>query len=248
MKPEFNKNYGKWFINNVLKAISRYEMIESGEKIAVALSGGKDSITLLYILKYLKEFSHLKFELTAIHIKIFSDYNTDVLKSFCENLDVQYFETQIDSKLPIPEKSICYVCSRLKRGAISAISQKNGIKKVCYGHHANDVAETLLMNMIECKKLGSFSPRVEIPESETIIVRPMIYIEESIIRSIHKKNMLPLLEENCVYGECSNRNNYKELIKLSEKTMQRKNVALLIAQSLENIDYSNIWKQNSIKK
>lgn len=243
MMLQFNKNYGKWFINDVIKAIKLYKMIEPCEKIAVALSGGKDSITLLYILKYLQKFSHLEFDLSAVHIKTFSDYKTTVLQEFCQSLEVKYFEARIESEQEIPKKSICYLCSRLKRGAISAKLSENGIKKVCYGHHANDVAETLLMNMLENKKLGSFSPRVEIPESSTIIVRPLIYIEESLINNLHVKLKLPLLDEICPYGECNNRTNYKKIMENIGEITGKKNPSSHIAQSLENIDYGNIWLQ-----
>ncbi|MBN2681596.1 MAG: tRNA 2-thiocytidine biosynthesis protein TtcA [Bacteroidales bacterium] len=244
MKPVYNKNYGKWFVNDVLKAISRYRMIDSGEKISVALSGGKDSITLLYILKYINDFSHLKFELSAIHVKTFSDYNTDILKEYCNQLEIPYFETILESEKEVPKKSICYLCSRLKRGAISSILKEKGIKKVCFGHHANDVAETLLMNMIENKKLGSFSPRVEISENEPIILRPMVYLEEAIINSLHKNHNLPLLEEVCMYGYCNNRSKYKKLILQMEEAIEQKSISASITKSLENLDYTNIWRQS----
>lgn len=90
----FDKNFGKWFINDVLRAIRKYELINENEKIAVALSGGKDSTTLLYILAYLKKFSNLSFSLSAAHIKI-ADYNTSKLRDFCRDLNVSYYEKNL---------------------------------------------------------------------------------------------------------------------------------------------------------
>ena len=104
----FDKNFGKWFINDVLRAIRRYELIGQDEKIAVALSGGKDSTTLLYILAYLKKFSDLSFSLSAAHIKV-ADYNTSKLREFCEELHVDYYEDILSSD---NEETIenCYIC------------------------------------------------------------------------------------------------------------------------------------------
>jgi len=179
----FDKNFGKWFINDVLRAIRKYELINENEKIAVALSGGKDSTTLLYILAYLKKFSNLSFSLSAAHIKI-ADYNTSKLRDFCRDLNVSYYEEKLNSDI---ENTIenCYICSRLKRGALSSLLSKYEIFKVAYGHHATDIAETFLMNIVENKKLAALTPKVEISESPMMIIRPMIYLEEDKISQIH---------------------------------------------------------------
>ncbi len=243
MEIPFNKNYSKWFVTDVIKAIEKYEMIPEGSNISVALSGGKDSITLLYILKYLQKYSHLSFHLSAIHIKTFSDYDSSVLSNYCESLEVPYFEDRLDTGGRQMKKSVCYMCARLKRGAMSRMLAEKGIDRAAFGHHATDVAETFLMNIFENKKSGSFSPVVGVPGSKLKIIRPMIYLEESLITKLHKSLNLPLLDQSCDYGECNVRKDYKSLIGLMEDKLGKKNLALRITASLENVDQTNLWKQ-----
>ena len=94
----YNKNFGKWFLNDLIRAIEKYQMIQSGEKVAVALSGGKDSTTLLFLFHLLQQYSHLEFEFSAIHVKV-ADYNSEVLSTYCETLGIQYIEQTLDTGL-----------------------------------------------------------------------------------------------------------------------------------------------------
>jgi tRNA(Ile)-lysidine synthase TilS/MesJ len=236
----FNKNYSKWFLTDVNHAISRYRMIDKGEHICVALSGGKDSITLTYILAYLIRYSHLKFTLSALHIKT-GDYNTDILKKLCDNLDVRYLEDRILPKQKNSGKSICYTCARLKRGAMAQVLQRHGIQKIAYGHHADDVAETFFMNMVQNRKLGSFSPKVIVPNSDMIIIRPMVYLEESIIQRIHWYLDLPILEWQCPHAETNVRDQYKQAVAQLNILFQTSDFAKKLVASLENLDTTNIW-------
>ena len=239
-KTEFSKNYRKWFLKDLLRAIETYEMIQDGESITVALSGGKDSSCLLFMLFLLKSYSHLTFKLSAIHIKV-SDYNTEVLQRFCKTLEIPYFEEQLRLKQTSIEKNICYTCARLKRGAISHCLNHHQIHKVAYGHHADDVAETLMMNMIQNRKLGSFSPKVGVPESELVIIRPMVYLEESTIQRIHTYFKLPLLSYDCPHAKANIRSVYKKGVSQFNDLFNTRGFAKKLVASLENIDQTNIW-------
>lgn len=236
----FDKNFGKWFINDVLRAIRKYKLINENEKIAVALSGGKDSTTLLYILVYLKKFSNLSFSLSAAHIKIY-DYDTSKLRDFCRDLDVTYYRVELN---PGDEKSIvnCYICSRLKRGALSSLLAKHGIFKAAYGHHATDVAETFLMNIIENKKIAALTPKVEIPESPLKIIRPMIYLEEEKISKIHSHLNLPNFNIPCPYKTKTNRDKYKKIIQNINRAQPNLNFSKKIVETLERSGLKD-WKQ-----
>lgn len=211
IKIPFDKNFGKWFINDVLHAIKKYKLITEGEEIAVALSGGKDSTTLLYILRYLKHYSDLSFSLSAAHIKI-ADYDTLKLREFCRELDVEYYEDMLLSSDNGKTIENCYICSRLKRGALSSLLTKHDIHKVAYGHHATDVAETFLMNIIENKKLAALTPKVEITESPVTIIRPMIYLDEAQVSKIHSHLDLPNFDIPCPYKTETKRDTYKQII------------------------------------
>ena len=234
---EFNRNFGKWFLNDVLKAIQTYSLIKSGDRVCVALSGGKDSTTLLYILHYLNRFSNLDFDLSAIHIKI-GGYATIVMEQVCDTLKVPYFEESVDWA---GKPDNCYICSRLKRGAISARLQNEGIKLIAYGHHANDIAETFFMNIVLNKKLGSFSPKVALGGETVTMIRPMIYLEEPTIRKIHTHLNLPVLDWQCPFSENNQRFIFKQALSQMNHLFHTSGFIRKVVESLENIDNTNLW-------
>ena len=236
----FDKNFGKWFINDVLRAIRKYKLIKEDEEIAVALSGGKDSTTLLYILAYINRFSDLSFSLSAAHIKI-AEYDTTILQDFCKSLNVNYNEVKLNSE---NEKSIenCYICSRLKRGALSSLLTKHKIFKAAYGHHATDVAETFLMNIVENKKLAALTPKVEIAETLMKIIRPMIYLEEERISKIHSHLNLPHFDIPCPYKTKTNRDKYKRIIQDINRAQPNLKFSKKVIETLERSELRD-WKQ-----
>ena len=239
--PVYNRNFGKWFANDVLRAIRRYGLIEQGEQVGVAVSGGKDSTALLYILEYLRCFSPLRFSLTAVHVKT-AGYDTGIIAGLCKRMKVPYLETSL-KRLPGERvKNHCYVCARLKRGALHDLLSARGIKKVALGHHATDVVETFFMNMLEHKKLGSFCPRVETGGSGLTLIRPLVYLDEETIVRIHRRAGLPLLSYKCPYAETNLRSRYKERLREVERVFGIKNLGRKIVASLENVDASNSWQ------
>ncbi|GAK61402.1 PP-loop domain protein [Candidatus Vecturithrix granuli] len=242
MRQEFQKNYQKWFGKDVLRAIKRYGLIEQGEKVCVALSGGKDSMTLLFILQYLKQFSYLDFDLSAVHIKI-GEYETGVLRAICESFEIEYLEDRLLLEQRAPEKIRCYLCSRLKRGAISNVLRQHEIQKVAYGHHADDVAETFLMNLIQNRKLGSFSPKVEYANNPMILIRPMIYLGEATVQRIHQHIGLPVLDAPCPYANDNIRRQYKQSIQQLNTIFRIKAFSKNVVAALENLDETNIWSR-----
>ena len=237
---DYDKNYSKWFLTDVLRAITAYDLIRDGEKGCVALSGGKDSTALLYILWYLNAYSHITFDLSALHVKT-DEYDTSVLGDLCRELGITYHETSLKHKQRALGKSICYVCSRLKRGAISDILKDQGIKKIAYGHHADDVTETFFMNIVQNRKLGSFSPRVEYDNNDMIIIRPMIYLDEQRIASIHQHAGLPVLAYTCPHEEENIRKGFKKAVGRLDALFCVEGFSKRLVHALENIDRIHIW-------
>jgi tRNA(Ile)-lysidine synthase TilS/MesJ len=234
----FHRNFGGWFANKVLLAIRKYGLIEPGEKVCVALSGGKDSTALLYILDYLRRYSSLDLELSAAHV-ITGRYTTGTLKTFCAELGVPYREVRL-SRLPEARvKNHCYLCARLKRGALFSLLSGKGIRKIAFGHYATDVAETFLMNLIGHGKLGIFCPRVEVGAHRPVIIRPLIYLEESVIKRIHRHARLPLLDHDCPYAKDNGRACYKQLLSRLARQSGETHLAERIVRALENIDDNN---------
>ena len=243
MKPiKFSKKYSENFAKPVLRAIKKYNMIASGQKVAVGLSGGKDSITLLYLLAWLQRYSHLDFELSAIHINTFGNHDGQLLEQLCKNLNIQLYSQNLQKPDDLPPKSICSACARLKRGAMREICYKENISALAFGHHATDAAETLLMNMLINKKLGSFCPVVQIPDSNVKIIRPMIYLTEKRIIALHKEFELPISEKKCPYEDKNQRKIYKTALQQLSETLSVPDAELRIVAALENLDEANLYK------
>ena len=249
MKPlEFSKKYSEYFAKSVLKAIKKYNMISNGQRIAVGLSGGKDSITLLYLLAWLKRFSYLDFELFAVHINTFGNHDEQILGNLCKDLDIHLFSDNLQRPDDLPPKSICSACARLKRGAMHEICDRENISALAFGHHATDAAETLLMNMLINKKLGSFCPVVQIPESKVKIIRPMIYLTEKRIIALHKEFGLPISEQKCLYEDKNQRKIYKSALQQLSENLSVPDAELRIVSALENIDETNLYRNVRIEK
>ena len=189
------------------KAIENYEMINDGDKIAVGLSGGKDSVTLLYILAGLKRFYPKKFELVAITIDLGLDYDqkeVESLKNLCAELNVEYHivPTDIYQILFVErkEKSPCSLCSKMRRGALNTKAIELGCNKLALGHHADDLIETLFLSLFYEGRLSTFEPITYLSRANMTVIRPMIYIEEKNIRAFSKdkpvKNLINQIKKD----------------------------------------------------
>ncbi|HPI93452.1 MAG TPA: ATP-binding protein [Deltaproteobacteria bacterium] len=240
IRKEQVSSYGKWFLTDVIRAIENYSLIKNGEGICVALSGGRDSVTLLYILWYLQHYSHLAFGLRALHVKT-DDYDTAVLKRLCEDLEVEYLEARLNVDLRSYPKSRCSLCAAFKRGAMAEALNGTGITRVAFGHHADDAAETLLMNIVHNRKLGSFTPRVEVPEGGLVIVRPLIYLDGPLVRRLHNHFRLPVLRYECPYADKGAREVMRMTIARIEEQHDLKGFSRMVVSALENVDDSTLW-------
>jgi len=206
-KLTFNKNYNKWFLSAIRNLIDKYKLIPTNEKIALGLSGGKDSTTLLYILAYLKKYSSLSFDLYAIHVKT-ADYDTAILQNICDMLSVPYIEAKIN-RITSP-KNICYHCSKAKRKIIKETLFKHNIRTVAFAHNKDDVLETFLMNLVLHKRIETISPLSF--SSDFRVIRPMLDIEKSLINRLFKYFDLPLLEYDCPHQQSNKRQLFRDWI------------------------------------
>jgi tRNA 2-thiocytidine biosynthesis protein TtcA len=230
---KYNRNYGKWFANDVLRALNKYSMIRDGEHVCVALSGGKDSATLLFILEYLRNYSHLDIELTAAHVKT-ADYSTARLASYCNSINVPYIETTLKSDRKKPAKNICSICARLKRGALARALEPFGIQKVAFGHHATDAVETFFMNIIYNRRIGTFPPVIDSDDTAYTIIRPMIHLDESTIARLHRHEHLPVLTFQCPHTKSNPRADVKKAISVFQKEAACPGFALDFIHAIEN--------------
>ncbi|MDE7208458.1 MAG: tRNA lysidine(34) synthetase TilS [Clostridia bacterium] len=206
------------------KAISDYRMIQDGDKIAVGLSGGKDSMALLAILAAYKKFAPEKFDLVAINIDL--GLNTDkaeveATRAYCQSVGVEFVveHTQIyDIILERGEKSPCSLCSKMRRGALNGIAKQYGCNKLALGHHADDVLETFFLSLIYEGRISTFMPTSHMDRSNITLIRPFIYVEEKYLSGLARRYNLPIIHNPCPQDKNTKREDVKKLVEsLDEK-------------------------------
>ncbi|MDK2822820.1 MAG: tRNA 2-thiocytidine biosynthesis protein TtcA [Clostridia bacterium] len=242
-----NKNYSKWFLSKVQKAIKKYNLIENGDKVAVGLSGGKDSTALLYILWLLKKYSYLNFELFGVHIDMgWTKSTLGSLPSFCreKNISLIIENTNIVQAI-MPENKLinnpCSLCSYLKRGALTNLAQRYNFSKIALGHHSDDVAETLFMNILQGGNFKVFPPRIDYLDKGISIIRPLVYIEEKTLAKLCKLENLPVIPSPCPADGNTERQNIKNLISEIKKTYPQ--FSQKVVQSLDNLNTEFFWNR-----
>lgn len=238
------KWYNKLFLNDIRKAIDDYNMIEEDDRILVGLSGGKDSILLLFALNELSKYSHKTFEVIGVHLDCGFDMDMEPLKCFCKNKDIKLHieETKIKEYLDFEgKKNPCYLCGRLRRGALGRVAEKMRVSKIALGHHMDDVVETFFMNIIYTGKLGTFHPKACAPEKAIFSIRPLIYVKEETIKKVVKILKLPVIESKCPIDKCTSREEVKKLFLTLENNYP--DIKEKIITALGNVDMKNMWKQ-----
>jgi tRNA(Ile)-lysidine synthase TilS/MesJ len=204
-------------LSKLRKAITKYKMIKDGDKIAVGVSGGKDSLALLKLLSEYQKFSPERFELSAITVDLgFDGKEGDFSKiqAFCDQIGVKYHieRTQIGQIVfdERKEKSPCSLCSKMRKGALYEKAKELGCNKVALGHHADDLIETLLLSMFYEGRLSTFAPKSYLDRTDLTLIRPMIYLEENLITSYSKT--LPIIKSCCPANTATKREYVKGVL------------------------------------
>jgi tRNA(Ile)-lysidine synthase TilS/MesJ len=197
-------------------------MIEEGDKIAVGVSAGKDSLALLCALSQLRRFYPKKFELIGITVDMgFDGMDFSPIKKFCEELEVEYHvvPTQI-SKIIFDvrkESNPCSLCAKMRRGALHTAAKELGCNKVALGHHFDDVVETFMLNLFYEGRLGCFQPVTYLSRIDLHVIRPLIYMPEKDVRYFANKVSLPVISSPCPADKNTERENMKQLLASIEK-------------------------------
>ena len=200
------------------KAVDDYQMIEEGDKIAVGVSGGKDSLTLLYALKGLQRFYPKHFELLAVTVNLgFENFDLAEIKKLCENLDVPYhvIDTEIaDIIFQVrKEENPCSLCAKMRKGALNTAVKELGCNKVAYAHHKDDVVTTMMLSLIYEGRFHTFSPVTYLDRADMTVIRPLIYMQESdVIGFVHKYNV-PVVKSPCPADGNTKREYINQLLK-----------------------------------
>lgn len=205
------------------RAIDDYSMIEDGDKIAVGVSAGKDSLTLLCAMAGLRRFYPKKFELIAITVDMGFEPKQDFtrIEELCRELDVEYHVVPSEIYKIIfevrKEKNPCSLCAKMRRGALHNAAKELGCTSVALGHHFDDVVETFMLNLFFEGRLGCFSPVTYLSRVGIKLIRPMLYMPEKDVAEFARKNSLPVISSPCPADKNTEREEMKQLLKKLER-------------------------------
>ncbi len=206
----------------VRRGVDDYGMIEDGDKIAVGVSAGKDSLTLLIALAELRRFYPKQFELVAVTVDMgFDGVDFSPVVRFCEELHVPFklVKTQIAEIIfdVRKESNPCSLCAKMRRGVLHAAAKEEGCNKVALGHHFDDAVETFMLNLFFEGRLGSFSPVTYLSNRDVTLIRPMIYAQEKDVEYVARHIDLPIIPSACPEDRHTERENMKQLLRDLEK-------------------------------
>ncbi len=192
----------KRLLGGVRRALEDYNMIEAGDCVAVGVSGGKDSLMLLYALARLRSFYPKPFNVKAITLDLGYGHDYEEIAAFCRALDVEYIVERTQIREIVfdirKEENPCALCANLRRGALHNAATAHGCNRVALGHHYDDVIETFMLSLMYEGRVSCFSPVTYLERCGLYMIRPLIYIEEADIRRLAHRIELPIWENPCI--------------------------------------------------
>lgn len=223
------------------KAIADFKMIEEGDRVAVAVSGGKDSLTMLLLLEELRRRAPVRFEIMAVTVDSgYPGFRTDIIEEFVTSrkIPIHIEKTthfQVIKEKRRPGSSYCSICARLKRGALYGVSARLGCNKLALGHHSDDFIETLLLNQFFVGSLKAMSARMLADNKETVVIRPLVYVAEKDIIDFSKEISLPIV--CCCCPACGIADMQRKRMKklLNELEREIPNIRSSILKALSNV-------------
>lgn len=206
------------------QAIDAYQMIKAGDHIAVGISGGKDSLTLLYALHGLMRFYPQKFTLTAITVDLgFEGFDLSPVSSLCEQFSIPYtvVHTNINKILfeERKESNPCSLCAKMRKGALNRAARDLGCNKVAYAHHMDDLVETMILSLLYEGRFYAFSPYTYLDRMELAVIRPLMLVPEADVKGFCNKYQLPVCKNPCPVDGHTKR----EYVKLLTKRLEHEN-------------------------
>ena len=226
------------------KAMMDYQMLRDGDRVAVAVSGGKDSISLLHVLRHRQRKIPIKFEFTAVHIDFgFADFNPSRLIDYLKKEGFPFFVEKVESlKGERWEDIDCFWWSRHRRRALFELADKQGFTKIAFGHHLDDIVETILLNQFYRGEIGAMKPKQELFGGKIVIIRPLAYeCEEMMARLAEKLQITTLGQSKCANDETSHRTLIKKMLRTLEQG--NPNVVKNIFRSLQRIKADYLLKK-----
>lgn len=192
---------GKWFFTRVKRTIYNFKMISEGDRVAVGISGGKDSAALLYIMRQFQRHAPFDFSLHAVYVHLGWPIELDPLRRLTEKLGIPFHvEETVIAKVVFErrqEKNPCALCANMRRGALHQAALDLGCNKVALGHHLDDAVQTFMMNLIYTGYLGTFKPVTYLDRTNLHLIRPLILLPESTLAALVERERLPLTKNPC---------------------------------------------------
>ena len=224
-------------------ACEKYNMLEDGDRIAVGVSGGKDSLSLLYGLSEMRRFYPAKYEVVAITLDpCFFGKDTDYseIKKLCDKLGIEYHIKRTELYKVIfenrKEKNPCSLCARMRRGILHDTAKELGCNKLALGHHMDDVSETFMMNLLSGGRLGAFRPVTYMSRKDIYVIRPMIFADEKEVEAAARHQQLPVVKSPCPMDKTSEREKIKQLLKELQKDYPALNEKIVGAMQKDGIE------------
>lgn len=205
-------------LSYIRRAVDDYQMIEAGDQIAVGISGGKDSLTLLYGLHGLMRFYPKPFQIHAVTVDLgFDNLNLEEIKGLCKSLEIPYTIVKTDIADIIfhqrKESNPCSLCAKMRKGALNNAIKAAGCNKTAYAHHKDDVVETMLMSLIYEGRFHTFSPVTYLDRMDLTVIRPLMYMNEVDVIGFVRKNDIPVVKSPCPADGHTKREYVKNLLK-----------------------------------
>ena len=202
----------------VRQAVDTYQMIEGGDRIAIGVSGGKDSLTLLYALAGIRKFYPKQFTLMAITVDLgFEDFQTEKIHALCEDLQIEYHVVKTEiSKIVFHnpnESSPCSLCAKMRKGSLNNFARKSDCNKVAYAHHMDDIIETMFLSLFYEGRFYSFAPVTHLDKSNITVIRPLMYVPEANVIGFMHKMQLPVLKNPCPADGKTKREYIKQFVR-----------------------------------
>lgn len=221
-----------------------FDMIKSGDHIAVGVSGGKDSLLLLKALSLYRLFSGKDFSLHAFMLTMgFTPFDTSSVEAFCQDINVPLTIKPTDIGTIVftvrNEKNPCALCAKMRRGALNKLAKEYGCSKLALGHHRDDVLETLLMSLLYEGRIHTFHPVTYLSRMDITVIRPMVYLSEKHIIHMAKTLPLPIIKNPCPANGHTARQEAKEL--LQTLSVKHKNCKALMLSALQNTAQYGLW-------
>ena len=212
-------------LSRVRSCVDRYSMIEDGDRIAVGVSGGKDSLALLCVLSELRKFYPEKYDLCALMLDMGFDASetvgaapsdTSEIAELCSRLGVEFHVKRTEIARVIfdvrKESNPCSLCARMRRGSLHDLAKEYGVNKLALGHHFDDAAETVMLNLFFEARIGCFSPVTYLSRKDLTMIRPLLLTEERDIKTFVKKASLPVMKSPCPMDKTSERAKMKDML------------------------------------